>query len=189
MKFKRQVSKMFKELDRDWKKAEVAALNKAAQSAFGHTLKFIREGYNIPLNVLKSHFRFLRATRSNLTVRIYAASRALGYYTKKGDKRLFAVKQLKKGVVGTVRKNIGTYIAGGFISQMPDSGHKGVFVRSSTKSIMKKGKYVGKERQQIKEIFAMNPGLLFVGEVAQEYLERDFKEVFEKEFARLLKVF
>ena len=65
----------------------------------------------------------------------------------------FGARQTKRGVSVEVTKGKRTIIPHAFIATM-QSGHKGVFVRKGSKQIARKGSYVGKARQPIKELFS-----------------------------------
>jgi hypothetical protein len=186
---KKQVIKVFKNISKDVSKAETIALNRAAKTALSRTLRYMRDKYNIPANVLSKLFRITRATKNDQRVIIYAFKQPVAFFLDGGSKRLFGVRQTKKGVSFTRKRGHKERLDSAFIQTMK-SGHVGVFVRTGQKEIMSKGSYEGETREKISQLFAIDPAKLLVPESSNteliDFMNKVFVERLQVEFDRAL---
>lgn len=96
----------------------------------------------------------------------------------------FGARQTKSGVSVEVTKGKRSIVRHSFIATM-QSGHKGVFMRRGNKQIARKGRYAGKARQPIHELFTATVAST-LGQVAPEVLERG-QSVFRSTFTRMMR--
>jgi hypothetical protein len=96
----------------------------------------------------------------------------------------FGARQTMTGVSVEVTKGKRAIIRSAFIATM-QSGHKGVFQRRGTKQIMGKGRYAGKLRQPIYELFTASVSSA-LAQAAPRVLERG-ESVFRATFLRMMK--
>ena len=96
----------------------------------------------------------------------------------------FGARQTKTGVSVEVTKGKRSIVRHAFIATM-QSGHTGVFMRRGNKQIARKGRYVGKARQPIHELFTATVAST-LGQVAPEVLDRG-QSVFRSTFTRMMR--
>lgn len=169
----RGISRHFRKVDMATERAQVNALNRAGKSAYGATIKFLAGNYNISQKNLKKYFSYGKANRGKKRFKIIAQRKSISFFVEGGSKKLFGARQLKKGLKFTVRKGKPQLIKSGFIAEMK-SGHKGGYIRK------------GKERFPIKELYGLNVGDVFFGDLTQDALEAKFFERFEIELKQQL---
>jgi len=177
---KYEVVKTFNNIETGTKRATVRALNRAVKSAFSNTSKFIRETYNIKKEDLEKFAKIIPASLTNMVAKLIVNRKAVGLYKYKA-------RQNRLGVTASQRKGEKKLYRHAFIASMKagETGtHTGVFIRTGVKKIATKGRYEGKMREQIKELFGASPYNLFKDEIAQKFLQEKFVERFNIEFSR-----
>lgn len=149
------------------------AINKVGGKAHAQTVRELAAATKLKQKEVRRHMRLRRATWKRLLCEIWSYGR---------DVRLiaFGARQTTRGVTAKLPPGLevrvgpkglaslaGTESRGGrplfahaFIAEMP-SGHKGVFVRYGEPRIMKRGRYAGKRRQPIEELFVPELRLFF----------------------------
>ena len=131
------------------RRAEPRAINKTGGKARTAQSVVIRKKYNITAKRLNEELEKVsgpnRATVSNPR----AIIRAKKLSKRNPGLQHYTAKQVKKGVSYRIRKDKGRMTRPGtFFATMPEGG-RGVFIRSGEKKVMKRGRYVGKERETI----------------------------------------
>jgi len=174
-----EVGKHFKRLEAASDRAELTALNRAGNSAYGAAIKSIAGGYNINQKTLRKYFGKIKATKSNRAYSVYAERKGISFYS--GGSRLFKVRQTKKGVKFEVKKGKPQFIPSGFVQTMK-SGHKGAFARTKGKQISTRPGNLTKHSEAIKEIYALNVGNIFFAKRTINDMEKQFFERFKIEF-------
>jgi hypothetical protein len=117
------------------------------------------------------------ATASGFVWTLIAKARPLPLIT-------FGARQVGSGVSVEVTKGSRKIVRTAFIATM-QSGHKGVFQREGPKQIMRRGRYAGKKRQPIHELFSASVASALIP-VAPEVIARG-ESVFRSTFERLMR--
>jgi hypothetical protein len=124
------------------------ALNEAMKQGRTFATKRVREIYNISRSELKKEFTIIRSNKDYLTARMIIEGSPIGIIR-------FKPTQTPEGVAFSIRLGNQKRLLHGFIQEM-QSGHLGVFQRTGVYAIMKKGRYKGEIREQIKERFTLD---------------------------------
>jgi hypothetical protein len=168
-----------------WERNNAAAINRAAQMAGSNALRAmraeasrrIRETKGIQARQIDSAITMVFATTKPVWALI-AKAKPLPLFA-------FGARQVKSGVSVEVTKGKRAIVRHAFLATM-QSGHKGVFLRRGTKQRMAKGRYVGKLKQPIFELFTASVSNA-LRDAAPQVLERG-ESVFRATFMRMMKV-
>ena len=160
---------IFAEIAKDTKRAREMAARRAAKKALTSVIRYIRQYYAIRAKDLREAYR-VRYEFTGTTVKVSIVA-----YEKKPFPliKYASPKQTKKGVKVTVRKGARELREHAFIATMP-SGHKGIFLRKTKKSL------------PIREMYSASPRQLLSMTGATEHVQKVFFDEFEKEHDRLL---
>jgi len=164
-----------KEIDSIAKKLEIAgvrALNKTATQSRNLASKNIRQVLNLKASRIKRILKITRASKNKMVSSVRAGYQPIPLIYYNG------VRQVKKGVSVTMRKDKSRKVfKGAFMATMP-SGHKGVFRRKS------------KARLPIKELKGPNPQKVFAenigiitqqsGDILERVYNNELKFIFSK---------
>ena len=165
----RSIKKTFDEVKRETQKAEVAALNRSVTSALGHTIRFIREGYNLKAKDIRSQTKIIKANHNKPTVELRVNEKAIGLI-------MFRAHQTRKGVTAAQRKGKRHRYQHAFIANSKKGGQR-VFIRRTEQPL------------PIKELFGPSAMQLFSSKAAQKTLEDKFYERFNIELKRAIDFF
>jgi hypothetical protein len=166
-----------------WRQRTMAAVVRATKAAGSSALRAMRAEGSRRIREKKG----IQASKIDAALQLSFPSSKLEWtlIAKAKPMRLFAfgARQVGRGVSVEVTKGKRTIVKHAFIATM-QSGHTGVFMRQGNKQIMRKGRYKGKARQPIKELFSASvaPAL---AQSAPEVLERG-ASVFRDTFNRMI---
>ncbi|MEE9432213.1 MAG: hypothetical protein V3V16_14280 [Melioribacteraceae bacterium] len=171
----KEVSKVFKSIQRDIDKATVYALNESAKSALVHTIDKLRETYNVKKAGINKLVKIRKATFKKQEV-------VLSFQDKFMGLQYFSARQTKKGITYGVKHGKRDLLESAF------------FVRkdSNTKKKVLRGvfKRKGKERLPIKKIYTgVNPGKVLTTDQSLDRMTIDFFKIYEERFYSKLEYF
>ena len=152
-------------IPRGLQKALARAINKVAVSLRYRLIKFVASRTDLRQKIVRRAFRLRRASWGLLEALIRIRSGPIPLLA-------FGARQKATGVsirspipvaTGAVERGRGEkgFIPHAFIARMPQ-GHQGVFIRQGPKRRMRSGRYAGKMRQPIRELFG--PSILEIAE-------------------------
>lgn len=131
-------------------KAEPRALNKTAKLSRTAESKEIRKTYNIKAGRLNRELEKISGGNRATVNRPRAIIRGKKLTKRNPGLQNYGARQTSKGVSYRVRKDLGRKtMPHAFVATMPEGG-TGIFLRSSKKKIMTKGRYIGKKRALIR---------------------------------------
>ena len=169
-------------------RAALRALNRAATTVQREGGVEIRKVYNLPAKEAKRQFRLRRATPGKLVAVIGVSGRPVplaAFGARRLARNAVSVKVLRVGARKLVRGK--RALAGqAFIQTMP-SGHVGIFQRLPGKRRMRSGRYAGKLRQPIVELFSIDVAGAFTSRKVFARLATIARERFRTEFERNLR--
>lgn len=177
-KVSRQIEKVFKGIKSDIDKARVSAIHRAAQTAVSETSKSIRDDYKIKAKDIKAAARLRRGNKVSI-LRITENPLALSKYgTPKGTVRPRKYKTGKKGGVKvTVKKGLRKLRHGAFVVNMR-SGHKGIFVRSKSKT--------KNDKQKLLQLYGPSAFMLIADSHSMDVMQKAYEKAYEKRYAHEL---
>ena len=167
----------YEDLPKDITSGIVRAINRSAVTALNAVVKNISSNYNITSGNLKKLIRITKADRFKLSAILRFRQKSLGLI-------MFGARRTEKGVSVKIKRSGGRQIrrapsGGSFIATMP-SGHRGVFVRTGVKSVMRSGRYKGKKREKIGELFGPSAADIFKSHRSYDIAEKAFRKAFQK---------
>jgi hypothetical protein len=173
----REIKAAFRETERQMIKAQVAATNKAANTAVSRTIKAVTKTYNIKQKDLRAQVSITKANKNYPSVRIMVSHKGIPLMDFKPKPNTVAqYTRPEKGVSVEWKRGKRQIIKHSFIAKMK-SGHTGVFLRK------------GKKRLPIKETFGPSAMQLFKTDEAEKNLEEIFYERYKIELERAIKHF
>lgn len=173
----RELKSAFNETKKQMIKAQVAATNKAANTAVSRTIKLITKAYNIKQKDLRAQITIIKANKNYPSIRIMVSHKGIPLMDFKPKPNTVAqYTRPEKGVSVEWKRGKRQIIKHSFIAKMK-SGHTGVFLRK------------GKKRLPIKETYGPSAMQLFKTEEAEKELEQLFFERYKIELDRAIKHF
>lgn len=153
--------------------AILTATNRAAKSALSAVSRDIREHYAIKKSQIDRYSYIIKANTSrDYAVVVFTSNdKGIPLYG-------FSARQGLRGVTASIkrgeRKLYRSARAGSFIQKMPSSGHTGVFIRTGEERIMKRGRYKGKRREAIEELFGPEAMRIFKSQKSFDVVQEEF---------------
>ena len=173
-----QISKIMTNVSGEVTKAEVMAMNKAAETAMRRVIDYIRKDYNLKKKYLRKStskrnapISIRKARISKPYVELMVSHIPIGLF-------YFGARQTKRqGVKATIRKGDRRAYEKSFI-------WKGkVMHRTGVKRVMTKGRYKGKVREAIEKLYGPSAEQLFSSDESMQEATRVLYVEFEKQFA------
>ena len=166
------------------RKAMVRALNRVALKAFTAIKKYLREKYTLKAKDISKQVKVSKARQNSPVAFIIATGTNFPLIA-------FQAKQTKRGVTVKIKKSSGRKLVKGrpgykgktFIATM-GSGHKGVFQKTGEVRKMERGRYIGKKRGVIAELYSINVPKVIGTKAALNLINKVVADNLDKEFNR-----
>ncbi len=162
----KQVDRQLVKILQDQPKYLVRAINSTADQSLNQWIKLVQGKYTITRSI-KKYFNIYRATTNKQVARIAFNPRR----EYKVSLVQYQVRQTRTGVKTEVIRGKSETLRHAFIATMP-SGHKGVFQRTGQKKIATRGRYKGRMRETIKELYGPSLPKVFGNSILVEKLQK-----------------